>query len=149
MANRVLIGNRAGGFGLYVSADVSSNDVLTCSKDKLIFFTESGETGSSFVTLGMHQAVPFTGGTGSTAPTIKSTVNLSSASTASLSYQNIGNLNFLYTAKNFTDNAASTDFEQGANFSSVAATTAIMNRLGTGTTFDVVVFKKLSNNALY
>ena len=49
----------------------------------------------------MHQAVPFSGGTGSTAPVTKNTVNLSSASSASLTYQNLGGSNFLYTAKNF------------------------------------------------
>ena len=148
MANRVLVGNRAtGGYGLYVSE--SAQNVLTCSKDKLLFYTDSGETGSSFVTKGMHQAVPFSGGTGSTAPVTKNTVNLSSASTASLSYQNLGSNNFLYTAKNYQSNANTSSFEQGANFTSVGATGATINRLGTGQSYDVVVFKKLSSNALY
>lgn len=148
MANRVLLGNRAtGGYGLYVSE--SGENVLTCNKSKLLFYTDSGETGSSFVTKGTHQAVPFSGGTGSTAPVTKNTVNLSSASSASLSYQNLGSSNFLYTAKNSQDNASSSDFERGANFSSVGATSATINRLGNGDTYDVVVFKKLSTNALY
>lgn len=116
MANRVLLGNRAtGGYGLYVSE--SGENVLTCSKSKLLFYTDSGETGSSFVTKGTHQAVPFSGGTGSTAPVTKNTVNLSSASSASLSYQNLGSSNFLYTAKNSQDTASTSDFERGANFS--------------------------------
>ena len=86
MANRVLLGNRAtGGYGMYVSE--SGQDVLTCNKSKLLFYTDSGETGSSFVTKGTHQAVPFSGGTGSTAPVTKNTVNLSSATSASLSYK--------------------------------------------------------------
>ena len=42
MANRVLLGNRStGGYGLYVSE--SGQNVLTCSKDKLLFFTDSGK----------------------------------------------------------------------------------------------------------
>tara|TARA_R100001443_G_scaffold5400_1_gene14194 strand:+ start:14354 stop:14800 length:447 start_codon:yes stop_codon:yes gene_type:complete len=148
MANRVLLGNRStGGYGLYVSE--SGQNVLNCSKDKLLFYTDSGETGTSFVTKGMHQAVPFSGGTGSTAPVTKNTVNLSSATSASLTYQNLGNQNFLYTAKNYQQNANSSSFEQGANFSSVGATGATINRLGTGQSYDVVVFKKLSGNALY
>ena len=148
MANRVLLGNRStGGYGLYVSE--SGQNVLNCSKDKLLFYTDSGETGTSFVTKGMHQAVPFSGGTGSTAPVTKNTVNLSSATSASLTYQNLGNQNFLYTAKNYQQNANSSSFEQGANFSSVGATGATINRLGTGQSYDVVVFKTLSGNALY
>lgn len=148
MANRVLLGNRAtGGYGMYVSE--AGQNVLTCNKSKLLFYTDSGETGSSFVAKGTHQAVPFSGGTGSTAPVTKNTVNLSSASSASLSYQNLGSSNFLYTAKNSQSNASNSDFERGANFSSVGATSATINRLGNGDTYDVVVFKKLSTNALY
>jgi hypothetical protein len=148
MANRVLLGNRStGGYGMYVSE--SGENVLTCNKSKLLFYTDSGETGTSFVTKGMHQAVPFSGGTGGTAPVTKNTVNLSSANTASLSYQNLGSSNFLYTAQNYQQNANSSSFEKGANFTSVGATGATINRLGTGQSYDVVVFKKLSGNALY
>ena len=148
MANRVLLGDRStGGYGLYISE--SGENVLTCNKSKLLFYTDSGETGSSFVTKGMHQAVPFSGGTGSTAPVTINTVNLSSASSASLSYQNLGSINFLYTAKNYQENANTSSFEQGANFTSVGATGATINRLGTGQSYDVVVFKKLSSDALY
>tara|TARA_R100000742_G_C4272988_1_gene92390 strand:- start:95 stop:541 length:447 start_codon:yes stop_codon:yes gene_type:complete len=148
MANRVLLGNRStGGYGLYISE--SGENVLTCNKSKLLFFTDSGETGSSFVTKGMHQAVPFSGGTGSTAPVTINTVNLSSASSASLSYQNLGSINFLYTAKNYQENANTSSFEKGANFTSIGATGATINRLGTGQSYDVVVFKKLSSDALY
>ncbi len=148
MANRVLLGNRStGGYGLYISE--SGENVLTCNKSKLLFYTDSGETGSSFVTKGMHQAVPFSGGTGSTAPVTINTVNLSSASSASLSYQNLGSINFLYTAKNYQENANTSSFEKGANFTSIGATGATINRLGTGQSYDVVVFKKLSSDALY
>lgn len=132
---------------MYVSE--SGENVLTCNKSKLLFYTDSGETGTSFVTKGMHQAVPFSGGTGGTAPVTKNTVNLSSANTASLSYQNLGSSNFLYTAQNYQQNANSSSFEKGANFTSVGATGATINRLGTGQSYDVVVFKKLSGNALY
>ena len=57
MANRVLIGKRsAGGYGLYVSR-LTSN-VLDCANDKLLFNTNSGETGSNFVSAGHFQLVP-------------------------------------------------------------------------------------------
>ena len=62
MANRILIGNRAtGGYGLYVSEPGA--DVLTAAHDDLTFWTDSGETGANFVSKGIHQTVPWSGGT--------------------------------------------------------------------------------------
>ena len=87
MANRVLLGNRsAGGYGLYVSR-LTSN-VLDCANDKLMFNTNSGETGSNFVSAGHFQLVPVSGGTGSSAPVTTSTTTVSANSTATASYQN-------------------------------------------------------------
>ena len=87
MANRVLLGNRsAGGYGLYVSR-LTSN-VLDCANDKLMFNTNSGETGSNFVSAGHFQLVPVSGGTGSNAPVTTSTTTVSANSTATASYQN-------------------------------------------------------------
>ena len=87
MANRVLLGNRsAGGYGLYVSR-LTSN-VLDCANDKLLFNTNSGETGSNFVSAGHFQLVPVSGGTGSSAPVASSTTTVSANSTATASYQN-------------------------------------------------------------
>ena len=87
MANRVLLGNRsAGGYGLYVSR-LTSN-VLDCANDKLMFNTNSGETGSNFVSAGHFQLVPVSGGTGSSAPVTTSTTTVPANSTATPTYQN-------------------------------------------------------------
>ena len=87
MANRVLLGNRStGGYGLYVSR-LTSN-VLDCANDKLMFNTNSGETGSNFFSAGHFQLVPVSGGTGSSAPVTTSTTTVSANSTATASYQN-------------------------------------------------------------
>ena len=88
MANRVLAGNRSsGGYGLYVSRP-GNNNVLDCANDKLMFNTNSGETGSSFFSAGHFQVVPVSGGTGGTAPTVSSNTTISAGQTASPSYQN-------------------------------------------------------------
>ena len=142
------MGNRStGGYGLYVSQ--TGEDVLTCNKSKLLFYTESGETGSAFVAKGMHQAVPYSGGVGTTAPTITNSVTISSGATASVSYQNLGDDNFLYTKKGYTADASSSSFQLGLKFSSIGETGATLTSLGTGSTFGVVVFKKLSAAGLY
>ena len=89
MANRVLAGNRSsGGYGLYVSRP-GNNNVLDCANDKLMFNTNSGETGSSFFSAGHFQVVPVSGGTGTTAPTVSSSTTISGGATASVTYQNI------------------------------------------------------------
>ena len=87
MANRVLLGNRSAvGYGLYVSR-LTSN-VLDCANDKLMFNTNSGETGSNFVSAGHFQLVPVSGGTGSSAPVTTSTTTVPANSTATPTYQN-------------------------------------------------------------
>ena len=87
MANRVLLGNRStGGYGMYVSR-LTSN-VLDCANDKLMFNTNSGETGSNFVSAGHFQLVPVSGGTGSSAPVTTSTTTVPANSTATPTYQN-------------------------------------------------------------
>ena len=87
MANRVLLGNRStGGYGLYVSR-LTSN-VLDCANDKLMFNTNSGETGSNFFSAGHFQIVPVSGGTGSNAPVTSATTTVSANSTAPATYQN-------------------------------------------------------------
>ena len=152
MANRVLLGNRStGGYGLYVSDDSgSSNDVTNCDKAKLLFWTDSGETGTSFVAKGTHQTVPYSGGTGSTAPVTGSTINLSSNATASQSHQNLGADTFVYGGRiDGATSAATSSFSKGAFASSVSSTGFTLNREGTGATYTVAVFKKLSSSALY
>ena len=85
MANRILAGDRStGGHGFYVSR-LTSN-VLDCANDKLLFNTNSGETGSNFVSAGHFQLVPVSGGTGSSAPVASSTTTVSANSTATASY---------------------------------------------------------------
>ena len=64
--NRVLIGKNTNsnlgysssspGYGIYVSK--AGSNVLTCGKDDLLFSTDSGQTGTNFVSKGMYQAMP-------------------------------------------------------------------------------------------
>lgn len=64
--NRVLIGRNTNsnlgysssnpGYGIYVSK--AGSNVLTCGKDDLLFSTDSGQTGTNFVSKGMYQAMP-------------------------------------------------------------------------------------------
>ena len=152
MANRVLLGNRStGGYGLYVSdASGSNNDVTNCDKAKLLFWTDSGETGSGFIAKGTNQTVPYSGGTGSTAPVTGSTINLSSNATASQSHQNLGTGTFVYGGTQDGATAASqSTFSKGNFASNQSATGFTLNREGTGATYTVAVFKKLSTSALY
>ena len=85
MANRVLIGNRAtGGYGLYVSR-LTSN-VLDCANDKLMFNTNSGESGSNFFSAGHFQTVPASGGTGTNAPVTSQTTTIAASGTGTPTY---------------------------------------------------------------
>lgn len=64
--NRILIGKNTNsnlgysssspGYGIYVSK--AGSNVLTCGKDDLLFSTDSGQTGTNFVSKGMYQAMP-------------------------------------------------------------------------------------------
>ena len=82
MANRILAGNRAtGGHGLYISRP-GGNNVLDCASDKLMFNTNSGETGTNFFSAGHFQVVPTAGGTGGTAPTVSSSTTIAAGATA-------------------------------------------------------------------
>lgn len=149
MANRILLGNRTtGGYGLYISEP--GNNVIDCAKDKLSFWTDSGETGTTFVSKGIHQTIPFSGGTGTTAPTTVTTVTLTDGATASQSHTNIGADTFVLSSRADTaTQASSTTFSQGSFSSSLAATGFTLNSEGTGATFTVAVFKKLSSAGLY
>ena len=117
MANRVLAGNRAsGGYGLYVSRP--GNNVLNCANDKLMFNTNSGESGTAFFSAGHFQVVPTAGGTGGTAPTVSSSTVVAAGSTASPSYQNFAsNKLMLWGAPivGFTANTDSTATILGGN----------------------------------
>lgn len=150
MANRILIGNRAtGGYGLYVSK--SGEDVATCNKSDLYFWTESEESGANFVGYGPLQTVPISGGTTS-APVESVSINISSSSTASLSFQDIvadGDDVLIMGGNAHPTSSSGIGSQQGIKFTSPSATGATANRTysGTGGTFTVFVFKRLNDGA--
>ena len=150
MANRILAGYRAvGGYGLYVSK--APEDVLTCNKNDLYFWTEHEESGANFVGYGPLQTVPISGGTTS-APVESVSINISSSSTASLSFQDIvadgDDVLILGGNANPTSKSGIGD-QKGIKFTSPSATGATANRTysGTGGTFTVFVFKRLNDGA--
>ena len=148
MANRILLGNRGtGGYGLYVSEP--GNNVIDCAKGQLSFWTDSGETGTTFVSKGIHQTIPWSGGTGTSAPVTLNNVTLSNGAASTQSHASLGADTFVYGGvQNITD-ATGTDFESGVAFSSLGATSSVLTNNGVGATFTVAVFKKLSSSALY
>ena len=149
MSSRILLGNRStGGYGLYVSEP--GNNVVDCAKGKLSFFTDSGETGSNFVTKGIHQTIPWSGGTGTSAPVAINNVSLSTnQSNLSLSHVNLGADTFVYGGLQNTTNPTTSDFQSGISFSNLQGASAVISANGVGATFQVAVFKKLSSSALY
>jgi hypothetical protein len=150
MANRILIGNRAtGGYGLYVSK--SGEDVATCNKSDLYFWTENEESGSNFVGHGPLQVVPISGGATS-APVESTTINISSSSTASLSFQDLvadGDDVLIMSGSAHPTSNSGIGSQKGIKFTSPSATGATANRTysGTGGTFTVFVFKRLNDGA--
>ena len=150
MANRILIGNRAtGGYGLYVSR--SGEDVATCNKSDLYFWTENEESGSNFVGYGPLQVVPISGGVTS-APVESATINISSSSTASLSFQDLvadGDDVLIMGGSAHPTSSSGIGSQKGIKFTSPSATGATANRSysGTGGTFTVFVFKRLNDGA--
>ena len=138
MANRLLIGNRAtGGYGLYVSK--SGEDVLTCNKSDLFF----GH--------GQPQIIPISGGS-SSAPVESVSVNISSSSTASVTFQDLvvdGDDVLIIGGEAQPLTRSGIGSQKGIKFTSPSATGATANRTysGTGGTFTVFIFKKLSNGA--
>ena len=144
MANRVLIGNRAtGGYGLYVSRLTS--DVLTCANDKLMFNTNSGETGSNFFSAGHFQVVPNAGGTSGTAPTVTSNTTVSANSTGTASYQNYASTKVLMWGISAPISTAGT-----YAYSSIGSTSATLtNTNATSRTVTNVAFNFLSTSALF
>ena len=150
MANRILIGNRAtGGYGLYVSK--SGEDVATCNKSDLYFWTENEESGSNFVGYCPLQTVPISGGATS-APVESATVDLSSSSTASVSFQDLvadGDDVLIFGGTTAATTSSQSNAWKGVKFTSPSATGATANRShsSTGGTFTVFVFKRLNDGA--
>ena len=144
MANRVLIGNRAtGGYGLYVSR-LTSN-VLDCANDKLMFNTNSGETGNNFFSAGHFQLVPVSGGTGSSAPVASSTTTVSANSTASASYQNYASTTVLMWGVSAPVSTTGT-----YAYSSIGSTSATLtNTNANSRSITSVAFNLLSGAALF
>ena len=141
MANRVLIGNRStGGYGLYVSEPGAN--VLTCGHDDLTFWTDSGETGSNFVSKGIHQTVPWSGGTGSTAPVVTNSVSVSAGSTANVTYTDLGANPFIFGGFALGGTASNNNVKY-VKFTSTDEDSATANAPGVAGTFNCVIFKTL------
>ena len=150
MAHRILMGGRViGGYGLYVSK--SGEDVLTCNKSDLYFWTEKEESGSEFFGHGQAQIIPISGGS-SSAPVESVSVNISSSSTASVTFQDLvvdGDDVLIIGGEAQPLTRSGIGSQKGIKFTSPSATGATANRTysGTGGTFTVFIFKKLSNGA--
>ena len=149
MANRILMGNRStGGYGLYVSRPVTSgsgNDVLDCANDKLMFNTNSGETGNNFFSAGHFQLVPVSGGIGSSAPVASSTTTVSANSTASASYQNYASTTVLMWGVSAPIATAGT-----YAYSSIGATSATLTNTNAHSRSNTsVAFNLLNSAALF
>jgi len=150
VAQRILIGNRStGGYGLYVSK--SGADVTSCGKNDLYFWTENEESGGNFVGLGISQTVPISGGS-SGVPVESASINISSSSTASVSFQDLvvdGDDIMVHggVAHPITKGAITAGL--GIKFTSLSATGATANRTysGQGGTFTVCAFKLLGDGA--
>ena len=148
MANRVLLGNRTtGGYGLYVSR-LTSN-VLDCANDKLMFNTNSGQTGSNFVSAGHFQVVPVSGGTGSSAPVASSTTTVSANSTATASYQNFASTTVMLTGLGAAHTAGDNTSTSYA-YSSIGSTSATLtNTNPSSRAITSVAFNLLNGAALF
>ena len=146
MANRILMGNRStGGYGLYVSR-LTSN-VLDCANDKLMFNTNSGETGVNFFSAGHFQVVPVSGGTGGTAPTATSTTTVSANSTATPTYQNYANTTLLLLGSAPGGGQGTTGNHRYSGIGSTSAT--ITNAYSSSQSITSVAFNFLSSSALF
>jgi hypothetical protein len=148
MANRVLAGNRAtGGYGLYVSRP--GNNVLDCANDKLMFNTNSGESGSSFFSAGHFQAVPSAGGTGGTAPTVSSSTTVSAGATATPSYRNFASTKVMLWGT--SPSIGSGTGNGGAyTYSSLTSTSATLtNNASVSRTVTNLSFNLLNTSALF
>ena len=151
MANRVLIGNRAtGGYGLYVSRLTS--DVLTCANDKLLFNTNHGETGSGFFSAGHFQAVPVSGGTGTSAPVTSQTTTIAASGTGTPSYVGIAGIQIMLwgSAPELTGFGEGSSVSQTFTYSSLGSTSATLTNNGNASrTIRSVTFNLLSTSALF
>ncbi len=151
MANRVLIGNRAtGGYGLYVSRLTS--DVLDCANDKLMFNTNSGESGSSFFSAGHFQIVPISGGTGSNAPVVSSEEVVTTSADNTVSYQGIASTKVMTWASKATaygNDSWSDDNFYGFGTPGSTSVTLSNNGVQTSITVRVIAINMLDTTSLF
>ena len=145
MANRILLGNRStGGYGLYVSK--SGANVLTCGVDDLLFSTLDS-TSTPFSANGIHQTVPFSGGTGSTAPTVLNEFTLSGGGTSTVSFNDLGNNVFAYVGHPQAAVSLSSNGKKAVKFTSTDADSTVATDLGTGGDYSMTIFKSLSGDS--
>ena len=152
MANRVLAGNRStGGYGFYVSRLTS--DVLDCASDKLMFNTNSAETGSSFFSAGHFQVVPVSGGVGSTAPVTSATpLVVAAGATASPTYVNIASTQIMLWGSSPEGAGAGEgeDRNETYTYSSLGSLSATLTNNGSESrSIRTVTFNMLSALALF
>jgi hypothetical protein len=147
MANRVLLGNRtSGGYGLYVSKPGAN--VLDCDIEDLTFSTLDS-TSSPFAANGIHQTVPFSGGTGTTAPTVLNDFTLSAGATSTVSFQDLGDNVFAYVGHPQAAVSLSSNGKKAVKFTSTDADSTVATDLGIGGNYSMTIFKRLSGDSLY
>ena len=147
MANRILLGNRStGGYGLYVSKPGAN--VLTCGVDDLIFSTLDS-TSTPFSAAGIHQTVPFSGGTGTTAPDVVNDFTLSGSGTSTISFEDLGDNVFAYVGHPQAALSLSTNGKKAVTFTSTDADSTVATDLGVGGDYTMTIFKRLSSAGLY
>ena len=147
MADRILIGNRAtGGYGLYVSKP--GEPVLTCGVDDLIFSTLDS-TSTPFSASGTHQTIPFSGGTGTTAPDVVNDFTLSGSGTSTISFEDLGDNVFAYVGHPQAAVSLSSNGKKAVTFTSTDADSTVATDAGVGGDYTMTIFKRLSSAGLY
>ena len=147
MADRILIGNRAtGGYGLYVSKP--GEPVLTCGVDDLIFSTLDS-TSTPFSASGTHQTIPFSGGTGTTAPDVVNDFTLSGSGTSTISFEDLGDNVFAYVGHPQAAVSLSSNGKKAVTFTSTDADSTVATDLGVGGDYTMTIFKRFSSAGLY
>jgi len=147
MANRILIGNRStGGYGLYVSKPGA--DVLDCGVDDLIFSTLDS-TSTPFSAVGFHQTVPFSGGTGTTAPDVINDLPLGAGATANINFEDLGDNVFAYVGHPQAAVSLSANGKKAVTFTSTDENSTVATDLGVGGDYTMTIFKRLSSVGLY
>jgi hypothetical protein len=150
MANRLIIGkstntnlgHSGGKFGLYISRE--GDDITTCTKDQLVFNTDNAGAVAGAIDVGQFQIVPISGGTNAS-----TNVTVASGSTATISTEDLGTGNLLYT--DFQGAYTSLDdFAQTLNGDYTGTTSGTISNTGdTSITATISVIKGFSTLALF